>query len=422
MSGETGQWLRLSLQSVINNTSYKPIVVYSGDDIASCASFVGSGVEVVPAASRLRPSIERLRNERNLPAHAEGAFLRYEIPTLLTDDFILYVDCDTFFLGDLPAVPLFEECLGAIPTSTNEGGDHHYNSGVLVFNRTKYISKQDDFFEFLERTLGSWLPSSVDEQAFNHFWRGQIATLPREYNWRPRWGFREDVHIVHFHGFKANVVAFIEGDLRSISRSVKKTYVYELAREYSSAVFSVYKYLEGIDGRGFLNGNGLKPIFDRMSAVLAQDYLIARQMASVANLVGAAEAALSLAKIVDQDETERLLATVKLTDRSGPIRQLRVHPCSRFGVGNIEVHAKQDLLKKLQVTPNSNIAIDQPSYDEKLTFSWAGVGLDCHFVIWGPEGLDLSEIECLVIRSAPITLCRVVAVYHAGGEEIISDD
>ena len=325
---------------------------------------------------------------------------------------------DTLFLRDIPSIPMFKEAVGAIPTS-NSNGRNHYNSGVLIFN-TEEFQKKRNSFSFLKGTLGNWLPSSVDEQAFNHYWSSNLATLGVELNWRPKWGYRDDVAVVHFHGFKANVVQFIEGDMRGISRSVKRDYVYELARESAHAVCVVQQYLERADQNGLLESAWLKGILGQLTAAISPEYLVSKQLESVANLVGGAEAGLKLAEMLE-DQVHSIRHSVFIGRRRQTIKQLRIHPCGRLGFGSLEIHADSGILSQLKTMPNTTLALGEVLIisQDVHRMLWSAIGLDCHLIVKSADQSDLGEITKIVIKSSPTTLCHVAAVYSDDSEEVI---
>jgi hypothetical protein len=421
LGGETGEWLLTSVLSARRNTSLRPVVLYCGPDVRDCINFIGADVTVIAARSRLHKAIAGLDDEaRSLPDHAEGALLRYEIPSLFPDDeYLLYIDCDTVFFDALPSLEPFAAVAAAVPTSFNDDGPH-YNSGVLVINVGAFLREERAFFSFLERTLGNW-PGSVDEMAFNEFFRGRLYTLPPYFNWRARWDYRKDVPLFHFHGFKFALIRFLNGDVRGFPGKLEN-YIYELAVEYGRAAKNVLAYMTDMERTDLFATEWIREQFDALKLAMDRDALVQRHLFAVAQLAGAASAGLALAPLVISSRSDRALHTVWF-DGSGPnVKWLRIHPCTRIGAGSLEFHHSGDAGIQLRVTPNPMIALGIPEQMQAVwKVPWSGVGLDCHVIVEAADGEALPKPGKLVIRSLPVTRCLVVGVLMDGTETVLYD-
>lgn len=412
---EAGQWLKVSIASVLANTRMRPVVVYSGENADDCSNVFGENVEVLSKRSRLKDEIER--SSRQLPIHTEGAMLRYEIPSIFTgDEFILYADCDTYFFRDFTTSP-FDETLAASPTSTNDDGTHHFNSGIIIFNVRKYLNKEAEFFDFLRCTLGAWLPSSVDEKAFNQFWKGDIGSLPKALNWRPKWGYNTDISVLHVHGFKASAVSLLEGDSRGFHKHTIQTYIYELALEYSLSIENMGRYFDLMDRAGNLDGSSLKEIADRCKNATSPTYLIGSLYGRIAELAGGTEAALILARNVSCESKVEFALPLE----ASPILYWRIHLCSKFGVGRIHITGKN--LLSFAVHRNSSVAIEEKEISaDSIVLLWAGIGLDCHLVLMQRENEpgECGYIESICIFQAVQSPCVLIGQDSGGAPFSIS--
>jgi len=390
-----------------------PIVFYSGNDIEACRNLLDHNVDVISAHSRLVPRIQSLRDAGvGLPAHAEGALLRYEIPSLMADeDRILYADCDTYFFNNFTFEINKDFCVACIPTSEDAGGKVHYNSGVILFDIKRYLEREGEFFSFLGHTLGNWLPSSVDEQAFNAFWAGEIVQLPKSLNWRPKWGYKEDITILHVHGFKSFALSMLENDTRGLPSTIFPNYIFELVREFNLSIVTVHKYLELMAGKDHLSGTSIEYLLNYCRRVLDPAHLVRTVLQASAERGAALRSALQLAQVsLDETDSGRTLA-LSHPELSG-ITQLRIHPCRIFGFGQIDVFAGDGDLGSIDVISNSSISFSVVNRDSRsLSIRWAAIGMDCHLVLVDrANGGALSCVERVTVRQAPISEVDIFAL------------
>ncbi|KAA0969703.1 hypothetical protein FPY71_14385 [Aureimonas fodinaquatilis] len=412
---ETAQWLKVALRSVAANTNLTPMVLYSGDEIEVCQAIAGPEIQVINTRTRLHAVIAETRASGTfLPPHAEGAFLRYEIPSLFPDDsHILYADCDTYFFATPICPETFDGAVGCVPSSQKASGDYHFNSGIIIFNTAEFRKSEDDLFSFFAKTLGNWLPSSVDERAFNAFWGQGIYVLPRSLNWRPRWGFEENIEILHLHGFKTNVVALLEGDTRNISRSVLDDYIYELAREYSSSTYKVWQYLDLMYNKGHLSDTAMESVYLRLKDTLQTDKLLAYLFRSISELSGGAH---QLLKSADEGTQSNTIKIIPPTDN---VEYIRIHPCTKVGKGVIRIVLPIETnSKEFEIQRNSSLDIEvYDDDDNEIVIHWAGIGLDCHMTLTSanPDTPQL-HIKEIIITQEPSTVAPVYYRNDAGHE------
>lgn len=111
-------------------------------------------------------------------------------------DRLLYIDCDTIILSDLSylaEVDLGGNCLGMVYDAliTNEiekiglsPEDSYYNSGVILFNTEKWINGNCGA-KIIEHLNNGTQYGTVDQDVLNVVFKGNIFTLPMQYNYQP---------------------------------------------------------------------------------------------------------------------------------------------------------------------------------------------------------------------------------------------
>lgn len=207
--------------------------------IASCEANIKSKYKVVILCTdRLRISdlsfkkkteiiniVERFPHLAHVFSHESYTdhFNRLVIPRLVDDgDYAIYIDADTLVLKDLQHIKTikfsdkfsFGCVVDYVPfhkyAVSNYGAlglnpyNLYYNSGVIIFNPTKYSSNRhmlEDCFNFYLENSGSSKIFGVYEQydqfPFNALYHNIILTLPKVYNYPSQ--MKEDGYIVILH-------------------------------------------------------------------------------------------------------------------------------------------------------------------------------------------------------------------------------
>ena len=200
-----------AVHSAKAHTTLDPHLVFDGGDDPFLDVLVGLGVKIIRHRVSFHDSLERF-GEAN-PGYlriAGGAFLRVEIPLIeIRDEFVLYSDCDVLFERDpTPYLPRPRYFACAPENDPNNWTD--FNTGVMVMNLPALRRDIGDFASFISENVQIF--NSVDQHAYQLFYRGRSDRLACEFNWKPYWGPSSDAYIVHFHGPKPNWVERLRAD------------------------------------------------------------------------------------------------------------------------------------------------------------------------------------------------------------------
>jgi hypothetical protein len=210
-ASEIGQMLQVAIATCRRNTSFQPIVLSTGFLPAFRSWLDANNVECASVDTPMASAIVNENRKNGYPLQAIGNYLRYEACSILDEECFLYTDCDVLFLAD-PVMPSTPTLFAAGPEDSPFRFDR-VNSGVLLINRPALRAELPGFYEFSKNNLGRLYPG-FDQAAVNEYFADRIDRLPLELNWRPYWGTKEGIAIVHFHGVKASVA---EGILDGIN-------------------------------------------------------------------------------------------------------------------------------------------------------------------------------------------------------------
>ncbi|WP_250529154.1 glycosyltransferase [Caballeronia sp. ATUFL_F1_KS4A] len=402
MTREVGQWLLVSIKSVLTNTSCTPMVLYCGTSEDAMQRLRDAGAKVKACRSRWAAEIEQGRSTRAFPLHMEGALMRYDIAQLeCGDEYVMYADCDTYFFRqpqlDLTSV----ETVGACVTSRTNGNSH-FNSGVILFQTSNYLKQSEVFFRFIESTLGNWLPSSVDEMMFNEYFGTSIVELPAEVNWRPFFGFNPNVDVVHFHGFQlTHTIYMLTRDYRGFERSLLDSdYLFEMAIHRASSLIASESYFSEMEQRGAFEGTEIAPLIGQMAQLTDRKTLCRALMLANAQLGRASRETLHLAHLADMPDSDPertffALGSVQHTAR------FHIHPCKSFGAGTMIISDPSGT-RGFSLFANEAVDFSRRDFDDRIEVFWSGVGIDCHFLLLphaasADLGLELASLG----RSSP---------------------
>lgn len=237
LTNEVGEMLKMSIASALENSGLCVKCLYCGSNERFINLLSSMGVEVILHKSRIEDAIINAHNTINFPLHARGAYLRYEISEIDSNEYSLYVDCDVFFVSKF----VLPKSLPTLVSGCKERGrDDEFNSGVLLFNNINFKKSAHDFLSYAKARFGTWAVG-VDQRPFNDFYKGKLELLDDSYNWRPSFGVNDNASMIHFHGTKLEeVYGFL---LNKIPEQYADDYIIERASICSSDLGSVVYYL-----------------------------------------------------------------------------------------------------------------------------------------------------------------------------------
>ena len=212
---EYSEMVMVAVYTARKFTSLRPHLIYDGKDNEFTAWLDRHGVKIIRHRSIFREELARLgEREKNprIEAVISGAFLRVELPRLVprssSSDIVLYTDCDVMFRDEV--VPQLDQVdceYFAVAPHARDSHDDIINSGVMLMNLRSLGKTADAFFQFIRENLEVLKKEAWDQGAYWRFYRDTSGRplwnqLPLELNWRPYWGDKPGVGIIHFHGPK----------------------------------------------------------------------------------------------------------------------------------------------------------------------------------------------------------------------------
>ena len=142
-----------------------------------------------------------------------AAYMRLDIPLVVDDakrmanehgisvrtDYALYTDLDILMYNMTPWV---------YPAYVSMGPQAVYgtlaeNSGVMHINITSTTAELPALLDFAD--AHKWNFPAGDQGLLMEFYKGRIVALDPEYNWKPYWGIKRHVRVVHFHASKFQI-------------------------------------------------------------------------------------------------------------------------------------------------------------------------------------------------------------------------
>lgn len=139
-------------------------------------------------------------------AIATGAYLRYDVPFIETEDeFVLYTDCDVLFIDD-PDLAGFRPRFFACAPEFGLDDWTYCNTGVMVMNVEAMRRTSPDLCQLTVGRMRSGLFHTYDQSDLNAFYHMAWDRLPPEFNWKPYWGVNPAASILHFHGPKPDQI------------------------------------------------------------------------------------------------------------------------------------------------------------------------------------------------------------------------
>ncbi len=219
--------LRLALFTAKKNTKLDPFLIYEGKPCDEVSILSSEGIKILSTTLSISDELEAWMSD-NYPGRQHlttrrGAFLRTEMPRVLkeheiTDEFVLYTDCDVMFMKAPDIAHVHPKCIAACGRKEGSsrwlrrGGYWHFSSGVLVINTRSVTNSYVDFQQFvlgngngIERPSSPFFQKNLflsDQVSLNLFYRNRIDNMPAKLNWNPSSGVSEKAEIVHFNGLK----------------------------------------------------------------------------------------------------------------------------------------------------------------------------------------------------------------------------
>jgi hypothetical protein len=202
--GQAGQHARLAVLSARAIGGLEPVLLYTGARNEFCDWMTAQGVGVVDAAPAFLDAIEAAEASGTYISYSKGHWLRLVIPQIEQErDFVLYTDCDVFFLTPFDWQKLRPGVFAAAPEFAPENWNY-FNSGVMLLNVQKMRETYPAFETLIRARIGATSYTYDDQVALNEAYRGSWDRLDPLANWKPYWGFAAKAAILHFHGPKLN--------------------------------------------------------------------------------------------------------------------------------------------------------------------------------------------------------------------------
>jgi lipopolysaccharide biosynthesis glycosyltransferase len=203
--------IKAMVNSAVKNTTLQSYFIYDGEADELTEWLEAKGVTVVYHKSSLADLIQSCENDKVNKHTAMGAYLRLDIPLLLgdlsiTDEVVLYTDCDVIFIKDIvyANIPKF---FAIAPEFNSRPERPYFNTGVMFINTAEFTESHEVLMEFI-RSMGDLSKfGDFDQGVVNNFYKNRFTELEWNYNWRPYFGINPDAVIVHYHGLKIMEIA-----------------------------------------------------------------------------------------------------------------------------------------------------------------------------------------------------------------------
>jgi lipopolysaccharide biosynthesis glycosyltransferase len=198
--------IKAMINSAQQNTSLQSYFIYDGEPDELTDWLEKRGVTVLYHRSSLADRIQASTGERFNKHTAMGAYLRLDIPLLLqqlaiTDDLVLYTDCDVVFLKEVTysALPRY---FAIAPEFNSRPERPNFNTGIMFINTADFSSSHEQLMHFVRQAGDISSFGDYDQGVVNSFYKDRFSLLEWNYNWRPYFGINPDAVIVHYHGLK----------------------------------------------------------------------------------------------------------------------------------------------------------------------------------------------------------------------------
>lgn len=167
---------------------------------------------------------------------AGGAYLRCDIPIIVRDilnldtEYVLYTDNDVLFLDDVSDLNYLEPNFFNISSEFSKKKYTDINSGVMWINVRNMYDIYPKFKEFIINNFNKF--ETYDQDAIKIFFKGKMDVLDYRYNYKPYFGKRNDIKILHFHGPKPQHITSCRENTHPLMSLVNDFY-YEMVEYYN---------------------------------------------------------------------------------------------------------------------------------------------------------------------------------------------
>lgn len=177
---------------------------------------------------------------------AGGAYLRCDIPIIVRDilnldtEYVLYTDNDVLFLDDVSDLNYLNPNFFNISSEFSKKKYTDINSGVMWINIKNMYDIYPKFKEFIVKNFDKF--ETYDQDAIKLFFKKKWDILDYRYNYKPYFGKRHDIKILHFHGPKPQHVASCRENTHPLMSLVNDFY-YEMVEYYDNLHWQVHKII-----------------------------------------------------------------------------------------------------------------------------------------------------------------------------------
>jgi len=185
------------------NPKIEPYLILDGEIDDLIENLISMGVVIVKHSVTFSSDLILHYKENTT---ALGAFLRVDIPKIcydlnIEDEYILYTDNDVMFIDDVSSLneltPKYFMCSGEFFKNFSPMG---MNSGVMWINWRNMYNDYNNFVFFIKNNLNRF--QVYDQDAYKQFYSERMESFDYRYNYKPYWGYSDDIRILHFHGPK----------------------------------------------------------------------------------------------------------------------------------------------------------------------------------------------------------------------------
>jgi lipopolysaccharide biosynthesis glycosyltransferase len=160
-------------------------------------------VTIIPYRVSFYEKLKAHYGDNNIAA---GAYLRCDIPLIVKDilqlptKYVLYTDNDVLFMDDVTRLTRLRPKYFNISSEFSKWRYTDINSGVMWINVDSMYEIYPHFRDFIVENFARF--ETYDQDAIKLFFKRKMNTLDYRYNYKPYFGKRDDIKILHFHGPK----------------------------------------------------------------------------------------------------------------------------------------------------------------------------------------------------------------------------
>ena len=206
------QHIKAMINSAQKNTSLTSIFIYDGKPNLLTKWLEKTGVIVVYHRCSIANFLIRSREKKATskgynPDVALGTFLRIDIPLImeklgLTDDIVLYTDCDVIFNSSIPETPKMSCSIALAPEFNFSPENLYYNTGVMLIDTNKFRQEREGLIDFIKEEVNEHKFMDYDQMAICMFYYKRHDILNALWNWRVFYGINKDSKIIHYQSMR----------------------------------------------------------------------------------------------------------------------------------------------------------------------------------------------------------------------------